>query len=249
MDNETIKKYLTHQLSPIERNAFEQEMENDPFLKDSVDGFEMMNDQWSTKSIEQLESSLHNKIDASINQPKKGKIIMMNAVKFATAACIVGVFSFMMYRSFFSTKLDEEQIYASYFKPLTNIDATIRGDVDTSMEAKASQAYDKEEYFEAVNIYQKLVANNPNNVKNNLFLGISYMATNQPQKAIDVFNKITTSEEYHYDIQWYLALAYIKNKEIQNAQAALSNLTKEENYYQKEASEILEKLDGKVAVK
>jgi predicted Zn-dependent protease len=249
MDNETIKKYLTNQLSPIERNAFEQEMENDPFLKESVEGFEMFDEQLTMNNLNTIESSLNNKIDAKINQTKNGKIILMNAIKFVAAACVIGIFSFMMYRSFFSNKLDEQTIYASYFKPLTNTDATVRGENDSTEEAKAAQAYEKEDYFEAVNFYQKLVANNPDNVKNNLFLGISFMATNQPKKAIDILNKITTSEEFHFDIQWYLGLAYIKNKEIQNAQSVFANLSKEDNYYQKEASEILEKLDGKVAAK
>ena len=62
-------------------------------------------------------------------------------------------------------------------------------------------------------------------------------------------SRITTSEEFHFDIQWYLGLSYIKNKDIPQAQTTLTNLTKEENYYQKEAQEILDKLDGKVALK
>ena len=248
MQNETIKKYLANQLTPTERNAFEQEMENDAFLKESVEGFEMLTDD-DTK-FTTIHTELNKQIDDKVINSKKGKVIFMNVYKLAAAACIIGVLSITTYRIFFAKKsVNEEQIYASYFKPLTNIDATVRGENDDSDEKKAANAYENEDYFEALNIYQKLVSNNPKNVKNNLFLGISYLATNQSKKAIDVLQTITQSEEYHFDIQWYLALAYIKNKEIQNAQATLSNLTKEENYYQKEAQEIIEKLDGKVAMK
>lgn len=250
MDNETIKKYLANELSPTERNAFEQEMENDDFLKESVEGFEMANSQWSNDSIHHIESALNNKIDEKVKENKNGKIVFLNFIKLAAAACFIGIISFTVYRSFFSNNnIDEQQIYASYFKPLTNADAVVRGENDNSDEMKAVQAYEKEDYFEAVNYYQKLVANNPDNVKNNLFLGISFLGTNQPKKAIDVLNNITTSTEFHYDIYWYLALAYIKNKELQNALTTLTFLTKEENFYQKEAKEITEKLDGKVALK
>lgn len=248
MQNETIKKYLANQLTPTERNAFEQEMENDEFLKESVEGFEMLSN--SDTKLTTIKTELNNQIDAKVSQYKKSKIISMNVYKLAAAACIIGILSITAYRIFFTKKsVNEEQIYATYFKPLTNIDANVRGENDKSDEKKAANAYENEDYFEALNMYQKLVANNPKNIKNNLFLGISYLATNQSKKAIDVLQTITQSEEYHFDIQWYLALAYIKNKEIQNAQATLSNLTKEENYYQKEAQEILEKLDGKVAMK
>lgn len=248
MQNETIKKYLADELTPMERNAFEQEMENDEFLKESVEGFEMQTA--DNRKFTTIETEFNNHIDAKVKQSKKGKVIFMNVYKLAAAACIIGVLSITTYRIFFTKKsVSEEQIYASYFKPLTNVDANVRGENDNSDETKAANAYENEDYFEALNFYQKLVANNPKNVKNNLFLGISYLATNQPKKAIVVLQTITQSEEYHFDIQWYLALAYIKNKEIQNAQANLNNLTKEENYYQKEAQEIIEKLDGKVAMK
>lgn len=250
MNNELVKKYLANELSPQERNAFEQEMENDPFLMEAIEGLSMVNNQWSMDAIEKVEEEVNHKIDMKINEPKKGKVVSMSFFRYAAAACIIGIIGFASYKMIFVTKqLDEQAIYASYFKPLTNPDATVRGENGATDESQAIQAYEKEDYFEAVNAYQKLVANNPDNVKNNLFLGISFLGTNQPKKAIDVLNKITTSEEFHFDIQWYLALAYIKNKELQNAQTTLSNLTKEENYYQKEAQEILDKLDGKVALK
>jgi len=250
MDNETIKKYLSNQLSPIDRNAFEQEMENDPFLKESVEGWSMNDEQLTMAHLNSFEKEIHERIDTKIFEQKKSKVLYMNVFKFAAAACVFGILCAVAYRVIFTNKnVDEQKIYTAYFKPLTNTDVTVRGENDTTDEAKAAQAYEKEDYFEALNLYQKLVANNPNNVKNNLFLGISFLATNQEKRAIDVLSKITQSEEFHFDIQWYLALSYIKNKELQNALATLNNLTKEENYYQKEAQEIIDKLDGKIASK
>lgn len=250
MDNELIKKYLANELSPQERNAFEQEMENDPFLMESIDGWSMHQEALTMSDLNTLENKLNTKIDSKITQPGKGKVISLNFFRYAAAACIIGVLGLVSWRLVFVQKnMDEQAIYASYFKPLTNPDATVRGENDSTEASQAIQAYEKEDYFEAIKYYEKLVANNPDNVKNNLFLGISFLATNQPKKAIDVLNKITASEQFHFDIQWYLALAYLKNKEIQQAQTTLTNLTKEENYYQKEAQEILDKLDGKIASK
>jgi cytochrome c-type biogenesis protein CcmH/NrfG len=250
MDNNTIKKYLANELSPIERNAFEQEMENDPFLKESIEGWLQDETQIPLDKINTIENDLYNSIDNSIISSKKKKNTFINVVKLAVAACIISIISLTVYRTFFTSKnVDEQKIYANYFKPLTNTDVIVRGENDTTIETKAAAAYEKEDYFEAVNVYQKIVANNPNNVKNNLFLGISFLATNQPKKAIEIFNNIIQSEEFHYDIRWYLALAYIKNKELQNATTILKTLTKEENYYQKDAVEILNEIDGKVALK
>ena len=248
MDNEQLKKYLANELSSEERNLFEQEMENDPFLMESIEGWTINDGQLTMSNLNAIENDLHSKINSKANQPKKGKVISLSFFRYAAAACIIGVLALVSWRLIFTQKnIDEQEIYASYFKPLTNPDATVRGENDSTAESKAIQSYEKEDYFEAVKYYEKLVANNPDNVKNNLFLGISFLATNQPKKAVDILSKIITSEEFHFDIQWYLALAYLKNKEILQAQTAFSNLTKEENYYQKEAKEITDKLDGKVA--
>ncbi|HNC72660.1 MAG TPA: tetratricopeptide repeat protein, partial [Chitinophagales bacterium] len=250
MNNELIKKYLADELSPIERNAFEQDMENDPFLKEAVEGLAMASKKNPKQQLHELEEKLKKNIDNTIQASSQRKSFTNVFFKYAAAACLIGVLGLLSYNLFFIEKtINEQEIFANYYKPLTHPDATVRGDTKTNAETKAIQAYENENYFEAVNAYQKLVDENPDNVKNNLFLGISYLSTNQPKKAITHLKSITASEEFHYDIQWYLALAYLKNKNIEQAQSIIYHLAHEENYYQKEAKEILEKLDGKIALK
>lgn len=248
MDSEQIKKYLANELSPQERNAFEQEMESDPFLLEAIDGLTLSNPSWSMPDLNLKEIELNAGIDAQLNKPKKGKILAMPFFRYAAAACIVGVLALVSWRLFLAPKaLDEQTIYAAYFHPLTHPDGVVRGAQSKSDEMTAIQAYENEDYFSAIKYYEKLVNNNPINVKNNLFLGVSYLATNQPKKAIEVLSKIADSEEYHADIVWYLALSYLKNKDLQQAQSAFASLAKEENYYQAQSVEILNKLDGKIA--
>lgn len=248
MDNRIIEKYLANELSPEERNAFEQEMEADDFLKEAVEGLEALKVKQPEISISSIQEETEKRINLLSNKSKKGKLISISAFKMAAAACIIGLLCFISFRLFLNNQpVNEQEIYASYFKPLTHPDGNVRGENNLSDEKLAVESYEKEDYFEAVNYYQQLVKEHPRNVKNNLFYGISLLATNQPKKAIEVLNKITTSEEYHYDIHWYLALAYIKNKELDNAQKTLKALVDEENYYQKKAKEISAKLNGHLA--
>lgn len=246
MDNNLIKKYLNNELNAEERNAFEREMQDDPFLMEAVEGLESFS---QPQKLDNIQKELEEKIEIRTVPAKTGgKIIFMNVFKLAAAACVIGIVAFSSWRYIFTKRIvDEQAIYASYFKPLTHPDATVRGENNSSNDAQAVQAYEKEDYFEAVKQYEKLVADNPDNVKNKLFLGISLLATNQPKKAADVLSSITTSEEFHYDIQWYLALAYIKTKETQKAQDILKNIVHDENYYQHQAKDILAALDGKLA--
>ena len=250
MKNENLKKYLTDKLSSDESNSFENELENDPFLKESLEGLQMQQDTWNANELQKLEQELNSAIDNKITPAEKQTTTLYSFFKYAAAACIIGIIAWLGGRHFFSsTEINTDAIYAAYYKPLTNPDATIRGENIASDETKAIQAYEKEDYFAAVNYYQKLVTEHPANVKDNLFYGISLLSTNQPEKAIDILDNIQTSVEFHFDIQWYLALAYIKNKQIQDAQICLKELTKEDNYYQTQAQEILNKLNGAVAMK
>jgi predicted Zn-dependent protease len=248
MDNTIIRKYLANELSPEERNAFEQEMEADEFLKEAVEGLEALKSNHPESDADAIQVKLNERIDAAVQKKGKGKLISLRGFKLAIAASVIGVMSLITYRMYHANnQFDEQEIYACYFKPLTHPDGTVRGENEMTEEKQAVGAYEKENYFEAVNHYQQLVKDHPKNTKNNLFYGISLLATNQPKKAADVLSKITTSEEFHYDIHWYLALAHIKNKDLESAKTVLLHLADEENYYQKKAAEILDKLNGHLA--
>ncbi|MCB0507477.1 MAG: tetratricopeptide repeat protein [Chitinophagales bacterium] len=250
MDNNKIKQYLSNQLSQEERIAFEKEMENDFFLQESMDGFKAIQNEFTVDEIEKLEQELHQLIDKKTSQQKTKNGNFNNFLKFCVAACIVGIVVLLgnaIYKN--ANTLNTDKIFATYYKPLTHPDGTVRGENDISDEQKAIEAYEKEDYFAAVNLYQSLVSNNPENAKNKLFLGISLLATNQETKAIEVFNSITNAETYQTDIYWYRALANIKNKDISAAEMDLQKLANSENFYQKNAQEILEKIGNKVALK
>lgn len=248
MNNEKIKKYLSGEISAEESNSFERQIAADIFLEEGMEGLEEFSNSIKNWNINDTISDLETRINKrSVQLSSNKKIFLMNAFRYAAAACIIGIFSMASWRIFFIKEdIDEDAIYTSYFKPLTDPYGTIRGDSNIADDTRAIQAYEKENYFEAVRHYEKLVDSDPQNVKNNLFLGISFMATNQPKKAIDIFNKIITSIEFHDDIQWYLGLAYIKVKDIQKAKDTFGNLALQESYYQKEAEEVLDKLSGKI---
>ncbi|HQV79309.1 MAG TPA: hypothetical protein PLJ42_12275 [Chitinophagales bacterium] len=250
MKNELIKKYLANEMLPAERHQFELEMEQDPFLMESVEGLSMLQEQYNMEELHQLETELSTPFTANIPIAKKSKWKDMSFFKYAAAACVIGIFTFVSWRLIIIQKSrNNDAIFTQYYTTLTHPDAIVRSDQQATLEQKAIQAYEHENYFEAVNEYQKLVANNPNNVKNNLFLGLSYLSTNQAPKAIDIFNKIIEANEYGNEIKWYLALAYIKNNQIQEAQNLFHQLASTENFYQQKSKEILESLDGKIALK
>ena len=71
MDNEQIKKYLANELSPPERNAFEQEMEKRSILMEAIEGLTMSNPSWTMPELNQKESALYSGYKCNNSTRKK----------------------------------------------------------------------------------------------------------------------------------------------------------------------------------
>lgn len=254
MNYQKIKQYLNHQLTQEEKYAFELEMENNPFLKEAVEGFEL--NALQEVDFDQKEKELFDSVNMQLKKRQAEEAVRKEPVKrffsirylsiAASFFCVVMLSWFLLNRNK-SGSVDSDKLFATYYKPLTNPDALVRGDYTNT--STAVQAYEKEDYFAAVNEYKKLLEDDPRNVKNALFLGISYLSTNQPQKAVESLRSILDSQEYSYDIRWYLALAYLKTKETNKAIPLFEELANTDNFYQENAKVIVEKLGNTLAEK
>ena len=58
MTNDEIKKYLKNELPLMERVKFIEELENDLFLKESIEGLEMWMQNNKHKTIDELDTEL-----------------------------------------------------------------------------------------------------------------------------------------------------------------------------------------------
>lgn len=68
MTNAEIIKYLKNELPLMERVQFIEEMENDLFLKESIEGLELWIENNKHTSIDELESKLNSIIDNIIGR-------------------------------------------------------------------------------------------------------------------------------------------------------------------------------------
>lgn len=68
MSNTEIKNYLKNELPLMERVRFIEELENDLFLKESIEGLEMWIENNKHTSIDELESKLNSIIDNIIGR-------------------------------------------------------------------------------------------------------------------------------------------------------------------------------------
>lgn len=251
MNKEDLKKYLNQELSNKEQNAFEQKMSDNLFLDEATEGLQEWKDA-SKKTVEELETSLNNQIDAVANSKSNEikKVVRMPIFRIiGIAAGIIGILFFTL-TYLHNQRMSSDNLYEDYFKVLTHPDGTVRGEdsaVEQSNTEKAIVYYEQENYKKAIYHYKEAVAENPSNDKNQLFLGISYLANYEPEEAIKTFTTYDFSNsKYIYDRDWYLALAYLKTKDLQNSKILFERLSKEDSYYQNSSKDILKSLGNKV---
>lgn len=234
MENEEIrKKFITTS----------SDESNDEFDIEAKEG-------WKGKELS-FENTL-NKLDKRIdeiyrNEEKKGKIIKpFFWVKYAAATLIIGV-SALLSASYFDKTNSGNELFAANFEPLKNDENITRGNENNveilTWEQKANADYQKGNYIEAQKNYEKTLEIEPNNSKTMVFLAISYLSTEKPQKAIELLNKyVPEGNSYDEDIQWFLALAYLKLEQKGTAKLLLEGLRDKKGYYKNQAEIILSKL-------
>lgn len=109
----------------------------------------------------------------------------------------------------------------------------------------AMQKYEQKNYAGAAEDFEKTLAKEPNNYNALFYSAVSYLSTDQTDKAITNLNKVLEKKngELYDAAQWYLSLAYIKKNDTQNARKNLIELQNNSNSkYQKQADETLREM-------
>lgn len=253
---EAMETNLRAKISQIDE-ALEQDGFFDQGIeKKLIQGLQLEGEKELLQTIEQVDNNLEKEgFFASSKRKNTTSFIRL----FAAAASIVFVLSLAWYYSN-NSAVNYQQEYAAVFEPYNNslseavnLELSEQGfGGNPDKEALkgiliAMEVYDNKKYAQAIPLLQKCMETKPSDVYQNqiaLYLGLSYLESNEPQKAITEFQSLIAKKEANQGlVQWYLALAFLKAERIKAAKTILSELQKvKENPYQKKASALLQKL-------
>jgi tetratricopeptide (TPR) repeat protein len=251
INKKDLKEYLNKKKINKQQDLFGQGMIDNSFLNDAIEGLQ----EWeilSTTPMGELENDLDTRIDDAVNDKSHEikTVARMPIFKIiAVAAGIIGIL-FLTLIYIHNQRMSTGDLYKQYFKVLTHPDKAVKSEQDTITEKdntlKAVSYYEQENYKEAIYHYKEAIAKDPDNDKNQLFLGISYLADNEPNEAIKVlFTYDFPKSKYIQDRDWYLALAYLKIKDVPNAKILFEKLSNEDSYYQNLSKDMLQSLNDK----
>lgn len=240
-DIELIEHYLDGSLFDNERLAFEERVRSEEELRALVEDMRLMREGILHASRKEVLRSLRD-LETTLPHIEAPVVPLWRNTWLQVAASLVLVLV-AVYLLWPRTQ-EPAQLFAENFEPYPNIIMpTVRGVVenDSTVKAQAFRAYDQQEYAQAIQLFEKLSVQDEAVL---LYLGNSYLASGQPEKALVLFEKVLNNYDvFDEQAEWYVAVSYLKLEEREKARVALQKVVARESSYKSKAQLILEKLN------
>lgn len=240
-DIDLIEHYLDGSLSETERLAFEERVNNEVELRAQVEEMKVIREGIVRASRKEVLKSLQ-ALEATLPAVEAPVIPLWRNTWLQVAAGIslLAVCAYLLW----PRTQESAQLFAEYFEPYPNIIMpTVRGVVenDSTVKAQAYRAYDQQNYAEAIRLFEAVQQKDEGVL---LYLGNSYLASGQPEKALPLLEKVLNNyDAFDEQAEWYVAVSYLKLEERDKAREALKKVVARESSYKSKAQLILEKLN------
>lgn len=227
-DIELLELYLEGTLDGEAQRLLENRLAHEPDLvrelyelKLLMDGIENAGRREILDSLRTLEVNLPPVVSVSI------PVWQNSWLRVAASVSVLAICAYM-----FWPQPDPQELFDKYFEPYPNvIMPTMRGEVDedTTLMARGYKAYDREEYKEAIDYFEKLKVKNAGIY---LYLSNCYLAIGEADKAISLLeNVIADYDEFDAQAEWYLALGHLKRGSIVDAGRTLKGIEEGGGYH------------------
>ncbi|MFK7923641.1 MAG: tetratricopeptide repeat protein [Bacteroidia bacterium] len=240
---EKIDDYLSDQLPPAERLAFEKELANNPAWQEILHQHEEMDRYLNDPVAKKLEEGLF-KLKQEAKAPKSRRIPLL---AYTSVAIIALLILFVWGIGRLQPKADIEMMAAAEFEPYPTY-LNLRGqNSDTSKQNQTINGlllYEKGQYDEALAVLQQVQIDSQQ-VRVDFYLGNIYLARKNTSAAIAAFETVLAQGDHLFvpQTQWYLALAYLQTPSSQaKGIAFLEEVAKTETEFALKAQALLEQI-------
>lgn len=249
-----IDRYYRHELNVAERWEVEALRSTDPLLLEAMSLREEWQDclfiagrQDTLATLQREEAAYRPSKSApaalgrvKINLPNLPRVSLPKDVQTYLVVALLGLLGWLLFTTFVGGS-KEEQLFRTYFKPFPSPETPINGTAADNDLAKMLLFYDQGDYLTA---YDELLPAASAYPSAPLYLGISALALNQPQRALDWFNQYETTNEYRPYADWYTALAHLALGRRPAALSLLVEIASTLNHpYELPATQLIEQLE------
>ncbi|MEM9341021.1 MAG: tetratricopeptide repeat protein [Bacteroidota bacterium] len=240
---ETIERYLNGEMSPGEKEDFEQKLEMDPLLKDELEVHQQaVNSLQDYEGLKDEMRGIYDRVKENGRKKKTANRIMKYAVAASVAMIIAATSLFVATNK--ETK--EQKLFASYYVPFYQ-DGVFRNDHAMEVDSLLSQAthlYGKGDYEQAARLFDGFIASGKDDELAAIYLGNCYLQLGDVDKARAVLKEArkTTNNRMAQYAKWYLALTELRSENSPEAVAILEEIRSGGGIYEREADSLLREL-------
>ncbi|MEZ4859061.1 MAG: hypothetical protein R2781_09645 [Flavobacteriaceae bacterium] len=225
---ETVERYLNHTMEVSEKLQFEKSLEQNPTLKQQVEVIKVLLYGIETASLREKMETFHQQFEAtvpvrSITQNNRANSRLFYAIA-ASVMVLFGIFWF------FKPQNSNSQLFEEYFYADPGLPTTMGTDRDFLF-YDGMVNYKRKEYDIALEKWNKLLSEKNNNDTLNYFIGVTFLAQGNSERAIPYLQKVTTQEEsiFFDDSFYYLGLSNLKNNQLERAKENFKKSNKPES--------------------
>lgn len=233
---ERIEAYQDGQMSPIERQQFETDLEINEQLKSEYDAFIA-----TTVALEWMVAEDFSK-EQEDTQRNKFTLIKNKKSWIAIAASFLFLL-FIGAGSFAKLNYSNETIVQDFYRS-PNWTNTIRGQENETSRTKINLLLVNEDYQKLISYLEETQNDNSDY---NYLLANAYLKNKQANKAITTFQEVilSSNKDTKASAEWYLILSYLQNGDNEKAQNQLKFIIQNKHHpnYHK-ALELEEKLNS-----
>lgn len=222
---EAIESYLNNTMEETQRQDFETKLKEDTSFKNTFEDTKTLLLGIESAVLQEQLNAFHKPFDEvrplhqETKKTKQSSRYLIYTIA-ASIAALMGIFWF------FNSTSATDQLFVEHFTP----DPGLPTVMSTSNQFEFYDAmvnYKQETYTTAIKKWEQILPNKPENDTLNFYLGVSYLAEGNSQKATSFFNKTLQSPEsiFHEDATYYTALAFIKSGNIKKAKELLQAST------------------------
>lgn len=240
-----FEKYILGQMTEAEKTEFENELENNPLLKEQLELEQAIVGQIRNRAF------VDKQITTAKREMQRGKTIRLFSYSVSSIAALFLVF-FVIQGVLQNRQC--EQLYASNFNIPNNdyvmIDGIPRGNQETTRgEAEidsisAMTAYEKKDFATAEAQFNQILSEK-DNPDLRFYLAITQLETEKSKDALKTLQLLYSQpKEYRYyeQTRWYLALVHLKLHHKNEAKKYLDELVALDGVYLGKAKELKRKL-------
>ncbi len=240
IDIDEVRDYLQDKLSSQRKQEIDKMIASDPeYAREFTEQKELVE---SMTMFYRGKLKQRLKEEDQAKRPAQGKSASIDKRRWWAMVASLALIAVSGYLLFFSDPSSQE-LFDEHYKPYYNVlSSGERSGEITEMDAMS--LYERGRYQEAIIAFHEEIKDPSSQTALVFYLGLSYLATDQPLKAIEKIEKVISGPAtvLQEPAQWYLGLAYLKAEDIENAKRLFNEIQNSGGAYQDQSSEILDQL-------